>query len=57
LVLLIVAARKGLPTPAKMRRPFWPRRGQTPEQAYDDWIRLEVLKQIRILDPAEELGG
>jgi hypothetical protein len=31
--------------------------GATPEQAYDDSIRLEVSKQIRILDlAAEELG-
>src|SRR6516164_453951 len=31
--------------------------GATPEQAYDDTIRLEVPKQIRILDlAAEELG-
>src|SRR5262245_24029472 len=31
--------------------------GATPEQAYDDSVRLEVSKQIRILDlAAEELG-
>ena len=40
-----------------MRGPLSPRRGRAPSKVYDDSVRLEVSKEIRILDlAAEELG-